>query len=119
MRWVALAVALLAACHVSPQVALATENTNEIPFKLYRDYAIMVRGSIGNLKNLNFLVDTGAVPSVLDERTARQLRMEMQDGQLSVFTKKLSEPTRNRAGGSTGTTASSEFTCGRAGLVFC
>ena len=89
MRWVARAVALLAACYVSPQVALATENTNEIPFKLFRDYAIIVRGSIGNLKNLNFLVDTGAVPSVLDERIARKLRMEMQDGQLSVFTKKL------------------------------
>ena len=88
-NWGTLAAVILAACQATPQIASAADGSNEVRFKLYRGYAIIVRGSIGNLKNLNFLVDTGAVPSVLDGRIASQLGVEMQDGQLSVLTKKL------------------------------
>jgi Aspartyl protease len=49
----------------------------------------VARGSIGNLKNLNFLIDTGAVPAVLDERIARKLHLDTQGEQIDVFTKKL------------------------------
>lgn len=38
--------------------SLASDNANEVLFKLYRSNAIVVRGSVGNLKNLNFLIDT-------------------------------------------------------------
>src|SRR4051794_30344685 len=48
---------------------------NVIALKLYRGYTIVARGSIGNLKNLNFLIDTGAVPSILDRRIAKKLRL--------------------------------------------
>lgn len=89
MRWVTLAAVVLAACHVAPQVVLAADSTNEIPFKLYRGYAIVVRGSIGNVKNLNFLLDTGAVPSVLDRRIAQKLHLTGTVEKLSVFTQKL------------------------------
>ena len=87
--WGTLAAVIIAACQATPPIASAADGSNEVRFKLYRDYAIIVRGSIGNLKNLNFLVDTGAVPSVLDGRIANQLGVETQDGQLSVLTKKL------------------------------
>jgi len=61
----------------------------EVPFTLYRGYAIVVHGSIGGLKDLNLLIDTGAVPSVLDERIARKLHLKCEAEQLSVLTKKV------------------------------
>jgi hypothetical protein len=61
----------------------------EVPFKLFRGYLIVARGSVGRLKNLNFLIDTGAVPAVLDERIARKLHLNRQAEQIDLFTKKL------------------------------
>jgi predicted aspartyl protease len=45
----------------------------EIPFRLYGDYLIVVQGSLGTLKRLNFLIDTGVSPIVVDPRIAKQL----------------------------------------------
>src|SRR4051812_17692228 len=45
----------------------------EIPFKLAQGFGIVVQGGVGPLTNLNFLVDTGAVPSVLSERVASRI----------------------------------------------
>jgi predicted aspartyl protease len=45
----------------------------EIPFKLAHGFGIFVHGGIGPLTNLNFLVDTGAVPSVLNQRVASRI----------------------------------------------
>ena len=39
-----------------------------VPFVLYRGYTIVVHGSIGRIMRLNFIVDTGAVPSIVDRR---------------------------------------------------
>ncbi len=46
---------------------------DEIPFKLVQGFGIVVRGEVGSMSNLNFLLDTGAVPSVLSERVASQI----------------------------------------------
>ncbi len=89
MPWVRLAVAMLGVWASGSQLVVASDSAGEVPFRLYRDYAIVVRGSIGNLSNLNFLIDTGAVPSVLDRRIARKLRLAGTLGKLSVFTQKL------------------------------
>jgi hypothetical protein len=57
--------------------------TNEDPrqeswvhFDLYKGYLIVVKGSTGPLKNLNFLVDTGATPTILDPRITRGLHLD-------------------------------------------
>src|SRR6266849_3574218 len=89
MPWVWLAVAILGVWASGSQLVVASDSADEVPFRLYRGYAIVVRGSIGNLSNLNFLIDTGAVPSVLDRRIARKLRLAGTLGKLSVFTQKL------------------------------
>ncbi len=47
-----------------------------VSFELYRDYMIVVQGSAGPLKGLNFLFDTGAPPSVLSPRVAGKLHIE-------------------------------------------
>jgi predicted aspartyl protease len=60
-----------------------------IPFKLHQGFAVVVRGSIGTVKNLNFLIDTGASPSVLDRRLAHKLRLGVSSAQLSTFTQRV------------------------------
>ena len=47
-----------------------------VSFHLYNDYLIVAQGSAGPLKGLNFLVDTGSSPSVLDRRLARRLALD-------------------------------------------
>ena len=47
--------------------------TATIPFHLFGDYLIVVEGSIGNVHHLHFLVDTGAYPSLVDQKIVRDL----------------------------------------------
>ena len=47
---------------------------------------IVAHGSVGNLKKLNFLIDTRAVPSVLDGRVAKKLRLTGTVKKLSIST---------------------------------
>jgi predicted aspartyl protease len=54
-------------------------------FDLYHGYLIVARGSIGPLSGLNFLVDTGASPTVLDRKLAQKLHLEESPAALSVL----------------------------------
>ena len=83
----------------------AADSPNEVPFKLYRGYVIVVRGSIGGLKNLNFLVDTGAVPSVVDARIARKLHLRGQAGASRCANEDSGDRTGDRARRGTGSVA--------------
>ena len=80
---------LLTTCALLSMACSGSDGPNEVPFKLYRGYLIVVRGSIGGLKNLNFLVDTGAVPSVVDTRIARKLHLRGRKHRVDVPTKTL------------------------------
>ena len=64
------------------QAAISAE---EVPFKLHRGYTIVVQGSIAGHKKLNFIIDTGAVPSVVDEGFIRRLRVDGRADRLWVF----------------------------------
>ena len=64
----------------------AVEPPAEIPFNLYSGFAIVVRGAIGSQDNMNFLVDTGAVPSVVHQRLARKLNLSGPREAISVVT---------------------------------
>ena len=55
-----------------------------VHFDLYRDYLIVVRGSAGPLKGLNFLLDTGASPTVLDRRVAEKLHLDQLPASIAV-----------------------------------
>jgi Aspartyl protease len=55
----------------------------EVSFDLYHDYLIVVRGSAGPVKGLNFLLDTGANPTILDRRLARSLHLDELPGLLA------------------------------------
>ena len=87
MRWTTMAA--LAAFLLSSVAGAALEKRDEVPFKLYRGYVIVVRGSIGGLRNLNLLVDTGAVPSVVDTRIVSKLHLSGKSERVDVPTKTL------------------------------
>src|SRR6202035_1083589 len=55
-----------------------------VKFDLYRDYLIVGRGSAGPLKGLNFLLDTGASPTVLDRRVAEKLQLDQLPASIAV-----------------------------------
>ena len=60
------------------------DQSDKVHFDLYRDYLIVVRGSAGPLKGLNFLVDTGASPTVLDRRVAAKLHLDQMPASIAV-----------------------------------
>jgi len=57
----------------------------EVQFRLYRNYLIVVRGDLGFLEGLNFLVDTGANPTAVDMRIAEKLGLKGQSKKLELF----------------------------------
>ena len=56
-----------------------------VKFDLYHDYLMVARGSAGPLKGLNFLIDTGASPSVLDSRLAERLHLPQSPASTAAF----------------------------------
>jgi predicted aspartyl protease len=58
---------------------------NTVRFDLYREYLIVARGAAGPLKGLNFLIDTGASPTILDPRLARKLHLEQHPARIAVL----------------------------------
>jgi predicted aspartyl protease len=56
-----------------------------VNFQLYWNYLIVVQGSAGPIQGLNFLVDTGATPSVLDPQLAGKLHLDTQPIDVAVL----------------------------------
>jgi predicted aspartyl protease len=56
----------------------------EVTFQIYRDYLIVVQGSIGDAHELNFILDTGTNPSIVDSKMAQELHMVGTVGRLAV-----------------------------------
>ena len=46
-----------------------------LPFKLYGQHLIVVQGSIGSLGKRNFVIDTGAYPSIVDRNIAKKMKL--------------------------------------------
>jgi Aspartyl protease len=59
----------------------------KLPVRLYRAYLVIVEGSIGNAHKLNFLVDTGVYPSVVDQKIAHNLGLAEQHGRVNLSNK--------------------------------
>jgi len=61
----------------------------KVPIRLYWGYLVVVEGSIGNVQKLNFLVDTGAYPSVIDQKIAHRLGLAEQHGRVNLSNKSV------------------------------
>ena len=61
----------------------------KLPFHLHWDYLVIVEGSIGNLQKLHFLVDTGACPSVVDQKITHALGLAEQPARVTVSTSSI------------------------------
>jgi len=78
-------VAVLASLLVSSTPLLSTEPIAEVPFELYQHHLVVAKGSIGRLNDLNLLIDTGTIPSMVDSRIARKLHMQSESSMLVAF----------------------------------
>lgn len=56
----------------------------DLPIQLYRDYLVVVEGSIGSLEKMTFIIDTGAYPSMIDQRIANILGLTERDGTVGL-----------------------------------
>src|SRR5262245_15374680 len=55
---------------------------DEVAFDLYQQHLVVTKGAIGPLSGLSLLIDTGTIPSVVDSRIARKLRLQTEPAQL-------------------------------------
>jgi hypothetical protein len=62
-----------------------SNNSVELPIQLYLDYVVAVEGSIGSLEKLTFIIDTGAYPSMVDQRIATALGLSETDGKVGLI----------------------------------
>jgi predicted aspartyl protease len=72
------------ALETEPEIAIRQPAEGTVRFDLYQDYLMVARGSAGRLKGLNFLIDTGASPSVLDPRLAQKLHLVSSSASIAV-----------------------------------
>jgi len=67
-----------------------TPQGSSMDFKLYHGYLVVVPGSVGGLKNLHFLVDTGARESIADRRLVEKLGKQQQTGSIRLLSETVS-----------------------------
>ena len=65
---------------------------SNLPFKLVGEHLIVVQGSLGDLQKRNFVIDTGAYPSIIDTGVARKLHIAGHSEELDAVNHKLSRP---------------------------
>jgi hypothetical protein len=79
----------------SPSEAKAQTNPaegaslSELPFRLSSGYLIQVQGRIGTQPHLNFILDTGATITIVDQKIAEKLNLERRPAQSFNFDRKL------------------------------
>jgi hypothetical protein len=61
----------------------------KLPVRLYGGYLVIAEGAIGNIRKLNFLVDTGACPSVVDQKIALDLKLAEQPERVNLWNKSV------------------------------
>jgi len=67
------------------QEAGPTKAQTGVPFDLVSDFLVVVKGGIGNLDDLKFIVDTGATWSVIDRKVAERLLLNRRPGRIMNF----------------------------------
>jgi hypothetical protein len=82
----------IAADPAAPETDSLAHDPVKLPIRLYWGYLVIVEGSICGVQKLKFLVDTGAYPSVIDQKIARRLGLTEQPRRVNLSSKSV--PTR-------------------------
>lgn len=77
--------ALLVSAYLAKSCFASGDPCVEVPFRLYKDCLIFVRGSVGPLEDLTFIIDTGATSTVISPRLAQRLQLEGIDRKASAY----------------------------------
>jgi hypothetical protein len=72
---------------VKQEAESASHVSMKLPVRLFGGYLVIAEGAIGNVHNLNFLVDTGASPSVIDQKIAHDLKLMEQLKRVNLWNK--------------------------------
>ena len=79
----------------APEMERLTHVPVKMPIRLYWGYLVIVEGSIGNVQKLHFLVDSGAYPSVIDQKIAHDLGLAEQPARVNLANKERPNGTRH------------------------
>jgi hypothetical protein len=71
-----------------PETHSLTKGQVKLPIRLHWGYLVVVEGYIGS-QRLNFLIDTGAYPSVVDEKIAHDLGLAGQPSRVNLSNKSV------------------------------
>jgi predicted aspartyl protease len=74
---------------VKQRAESASHVSMRLPVRLYGGYLVIAEGAIGNVHKLNFLVDTGACPSVVDQKIAHDLKLAEQPERVNLWNKSV------------------------------
>ena len=70
-------------------VVLAAEQLPSVPFHLVDGWAVVLEGALGGISDCKILIDTGAVPSVINSRVAMQLGLAGSFEKLSTMNRSV------------------------------
>jgi len=74
---------------VKQEVEPASHVSMKLPVRLFGGYLVIAEGAIGNVHKLNFLVDTGASPSVIDHKIAHELKLAEHPERVNLWNKSV------------------------------
>jgi hypothetical protein len=99
MRWLAILTLVAVPFGWSQRVAITDPALQEpparrlpplkIPLRLYWGYLVVVEGSIGRFQKLNFLIDTGTFPSVVNEGISHGLDLQEKDANVNLSNRSI------------------------------
>jgi predicted aspartyl protease len=67
----------------------AQSTREEVPFELHNEFMIVVKGSVGELNNLSFAVDTGATQTMVSREIAEKLSLRCERGMVVNFDRQV------------------------------
>jgi len=79
------AFALFLICAVPGGLRAETQDQEEVAISVLRDYLIVAPGSIGSLEKLNFLIDTGTIPTLVSRRLTQKLGISGPEVEIGIW----------------------------------
>jgi Aspartyl protease len=78
-------VVVVACVLVSGLPLRSAETMADVRVELYQHHLVVTKGSVGRLSDLNLLIDTGTIPSMVDGRIAQKLHLQAESSMLVAF----------------------------------